>query len=142
MLQIATILHPTDFSALSQHAFHFACSLAKDHGSKLVVLHVADVPFVTAGEVLILAPSDGSREATEKQLRAIQPPDASIPTEHRLEEGEPVVEILRAARETGCDLIAMGSHGHTGLAHLLLGSVAEQVVRQAPCTVVVTKGPV
>ena len=71
----------------------------------------------------------------------MQAPDAQIVVEHRLEEGNPVAEILRVARETHCDLIVMGTHGRTGLAHLLMGSVAEQVVRKAGCHVLVVKTP-
>ena len=57
----------------------------------------------------------------------------------QVEVGVPFVEIVRAARESGTDLIVMGSHGRTGLEHLLIGSVAERVVRKAPCSVLVVR---
>jgi nucleotide-binding universal stress UspA family protein len=68
-------------------------------------------------------------------------PGPSVLVERRLEEGDPIGEILRAAAEVPCDLIVMGTHGRTGLARLLMGSVAEEVVRKAPCPVVTVKTP-
>ena len=138
MLRIATILHPTDFSALSEHAFHLACSLARDHSGRVIVLHVVEPPVVEFGGA-ITPPRDW--KALDEQLRRFQSPDAKIPVEHRLEEGHPFAEILRVAQESKSDLIVMGTHGRTGLAHLLMGSVAEQVVRKATCAVLVVKTP-
>ena len=71
----------------------------------------------------------------------IQASEAKVPIEHRLEEGDPVTVILRVARESKCELIVMGTHGRSGLAHLLMGSVAEQIVRKATCAVLVVKAP-
>jgi universal stress protein A len=140
MRQGAAILDPTDFSPLSAHAFHVACSLARDHGGRLIVLHVAEPPIVGYGGVMI-PPPEGDYQALEEQLRRIQAPDDKVVIEHRLEVGNPVTEILRVAEETKCDLIVMGTHGRTGLAHLLMGSVAEKVVRRAVCPVLVVKTP-
>jgi nucleotide-binding universal stress UspA family protein len=64
-----------------------------------------------------------------------------VRVEHRLVAGDPGAEILRAAREEPCDLIVMGTHGRTGLGRVLLGSVAEQVVRRAPCPALTVKAP-
>ena len=136
----ATILHPTDFSPLSEHAFHVACSLARDHGGKVIVLHVAEPPVVLGG-VMTPPPPQGNRETLVEQLRKVQSADGKITVEHRLETGDPVAEILRVAIETKCDLIVMGTHGRTGLAHLLMGSVAERVVRNALCPVLILKTP-
>jgi universal stress protein A len=141
MLRIATILHPTDLSPRSETAFLFACSLARDHGGRVIVLHVAERPLVAPGSAMIHPPPGGVLEAIEEQVRGVKPPDPTVPVEYRLEEGDPVEEILRVARECHSDLIAMGTHGRTGLAHLLLGSVAEQVVRRATCPVLVVKTP-
>ena len=60
--------------------------------------------------------------------------------EHRLEEGDPATMILNVAQETGAGLIVMGTHGRTGLERLLMGSVAEQVMRKAPCPVLTMRG--
>ncbi len=140
MLRFATILHPTDFSALSEHAFHLACSLARDHGSRLIVLHVAELPVVGFGGAMT-PPPQGDWTALQQRLRQLQAPDMQVAVEHRLEQGNPGAEILRVAEETGCDLIVLASHGRTGLARLLMGSVADHVVRQARCPVLVVKTP-
>ncbi len=130
MTPIATILYATDFSPLSEQAFQLACSLARDLGSRLIILHVAELPVVTAsGEVLTTPLPGGIREALTDQLRRIQAADLKISIEHRLEEGNAPAEILRVARETKSDLIVMGTHGRTGVARLLMGSVAEQVAQ-------------
>ena len=138
MLLLKVILHPTDFSPSSEHAFHLACSLARDHGGRLIVLHVAEPPVI-ADVGAMTSPPEGDWRTLEKRLWQIQAPDPAIPVEHLLEEGNPVSEILRVARESQCDLIVMGSHGHTWLAHLLMGNVAEQVVRKATCPILVVK---
>ena len=140
MLRFATILHPTDFSPLSDHAFRLACSVARDHGSRLIVLHVAVPPVVGYGGPMT-PPPGGDWKALEEQLNGITAQDNKIPVEHRLEEGNPAPEILRVARETQCDLIVMGSHGRGGVARLLMGSVAEHVMRKATCPVLVVKTP-
>lgn len=80
--------------------------------------------------------------ALRKSLQELPPLDAAVQRETRLAEGELASEILRAAQEIGCDLIVMGTHGRTGLKHLLMGSIAEQVVRKATCTVLTVKAPI
>jgi nucleotide-binding universal stress UspA family protein len=77
----------------------------------------------------------------KSRLDQLVVPDSTIRTERRYEEGEPVAEILLTAKECGADLIVMGTHGRTGLARLLMGSVADQVVRRAECPVVTVKVP-
>jgi nucleotide-binding universal stress UspA family protein len=74
-------------------------------------------------------------------LQEVQELGDNVPVEHQLEEGDPVTEILRVAQERECELIVMGTHGRTGLAHLLMGSVAERVVRRSGCSVLVVKTP-
>ena len=142
MRQNATILHPTDFSLLSEQAFHVACSLAKEHMARLIVLHVAEFPL-EAPESEVMSPPlpGGPWEAITDRLHKIRAPDPKIVIEYRLEEGSAAAEILRVAHETGCDLIVLGTHGRTGLSRLLMGSVAEQVIRKATCSVLVVKAP-
>jgi nucleotide-binding universal stress UspA family protein len=142
MLPIHTILHPTDFSAHSANAFHLACSLARDHGARLIVLHVRQPMPVYYGEGLAFVPEEppAVEEGLRKQLTALRPSDAAIPVEHCLVTGEAAAEILRFARERGCDLIVMGTHGRTGLGRLLLGSVSEAVLRRSLCPVLTVKG--
>lgn len=142
MFPVSTILHPTDFSPPSQHAFTVACSLARDYGSHLIVLHVAELPLSAPGGAMIHPPPGGIREAIREQLHAVKAPDDKVRIEHVLSEGNPAAEILRVAQESQCGLIVMGIHGRTGLARLLMGSVAEQIVRKATCPVLIVKTPV
>jgi nucleotide-binding universal stress UspA family protein len=130
---IQKILHPTDFSESSGYAFQLACSLARDRGARLIVLHVMPVPLVQEKRLY--------REEMAEELNRLAARDGQIRVEHRLEEGDPATQILRVAQETGCDLIVLGSHGRTGLDRLLMGSVAEQVVRRASCPVLTVKAP-
>ena len=141
MLAIRTILHPTDFSERSQDAFGLACALARDYGARLIVLHVADVPTVAYGEGIVPPNPEESRAAAQEQLDRLRVPRADVRAERRLEQGDPVTEILRVAREAGADLIVLGTHGRTGLGRLLMGSVAEQVVRRAACPVLTVRTP-
>jgi nucleotide-binding universal stress UspA family protein len=138
MLAIRTILHPTDFSDYSDYAFRLACSLAGDHGARLIVLHVAE-PMPVAGQEVLIPAFD--LEPLRERLQRLRPEDPKTPVEHRLVEGDAASEILRIAQETKCDLIVMGTHGRTGLGRLLMGSVAEQVVRKASCPVLTVKTP-
>ena len=141
MLPIHTILHPTDFSDRSEHAFHLACALARDYGARLVVLHVTAHPVIGYGEgVLPPDPEELARHAWD-ELNRLEVPGGSVRAERRLEEGDPVSEILRVAGESGADLVVMGTHGRTGLPRLLMGSVAELVVRKAKCPVLTVRSP-
>jgi nucleotide-binding universal stress UspA family protein len=141
MLAIKTILHPTDFSERSDLAFRLACSLARDYGARLIVLHVAepDVPVTPAG-MLVEQPVINLNILREK-LHQLQPADPKIPVEHRLIVGAAATQILQVAKVAKCDLIVQGTHGRTGLGRLLMGSVAEQVVRKASCPVLTVKTP-
>jgi nucleotide-binding universal stress UspA family protein len=142
MLPIQTILHPTDFSDRSDYAFRLACSLARDHGAHLIVLHVAEPPLPLYAEGAMIPPvSEDPVKLGQKKLGMIRAPDAKVAIDHRLTEGEAAPEIVRVARETKADLIVMGTHGRTGLGRLLVGSVAEEVLRKAPCPVLTTRMP-
>lgn len=133
MLPIQTILHPTDFSECSGHAFQLACLLARSHGARVIVLHVMPVPLVQ--EKLLY------REEMADELNRLKASDPTIEVEYRLEEGDAVTRILQIAQESNCDLIVLGTHGRTGLGRLLMGSVAEQVLRMASCPVFTVKLP-
>jgi len=142
MSTFRTVLHPTDFSRRADYAFQLACSFARDRGARLIVLHAAEPPMTAYGGVMTPPPPPQEyRREAEEQLRQFQAPGAEVRIERRLEEGAPAEEILRVAKEVNCDLIVMGTHGRTGLGRLLMGSVAEQVVRKAPCPVVTVKAP-
>ena len=143
MPSIQTILHPTDFSESSQHAFETACSLVKDSNTRLIVLHVglpstAPIPFETVPNPLVPAES---QEFLKGRYTWPQPSDPRIIVEHRVAEGEVPHEILQLAKALKCDLIVMGTHGRSGLSRFLTGSVAEEVLRKAPCPVLAVKTP-
>jgi len=140
MLPIRTILHPTDFSEHSDYALRLACALARDHGARLVLLHVAAPPTpIYGGDILGAVPPD-SHDEERQRLDQLQVPD-TVSTERRFVEGDAATEILDVAEKTASDLIVMGTHGRTGLARFLMGSVAEQIVRKAPCPVLTVKTP-
>jgi nucleotide-binding universal stress UspA family protein/quercetin dioxygenase-like cupin family protein len=136
---IQTILHPSDFSENARFAFQTACSLAAQYHARLIVLHVEsplmrDPPW----DPMELA------EAQDPQGKTFawpQPADPQVRIEHRVAEGDAAAEIVRLARVFHCDLIVIGTHGRTGLARLLAGSVAEEVLRNAPCQVLAVKNP-
>jgi nucleotide-binding universal stress UspA family protein len=137
MLAIRTILHPTDFSESAEAAFSVAGMLATAHKARLIVLHVYPLP-ISRGEGIDY-PSD--QVELWRLLDRYHAPDPDIEVEGRLVQGSPPDEIVRQAEEEGCDLIVMGTQGRTGLARLLMGSVAEKVMRGAHCPVLTVRIP-
>ena len=137
MIRIQKILYPTDFSSYSNQAYFHAIALAENHGASLTVLFVysPDRGALGRGDV------DADRRYWREQLEQIRPTDPRIPVRHVFLEGDPATEIVRYGRDAGIDLIVMGTHGRTGLERLLLGSVAEKVLRDASCSVLVVKLP-
>lgn len=141
MLPIRTILHPTDFSERSDYAFRVACSLARDYGARLLILHVAPQPVTVVDEMIVPQP-EGYQDQLREKLAQFQSRAPTVRVEHRLvEDRDPTTGILRVAEETKADLIIMGTHGRTGLGRLLMGSVAELILRKAPCPVLTVKTP-
>jgi nucleotide-binding universal stress UspA family protein len=143
MLAIRTVLHPTDFSTNSETAFRIACSLARDYGARLIVLHVDVPPIVLINEGIGIPPpaAPGDDTGLKDKLEQLKAPDPKVRLEHVLLKGDPTSEILRVAKEHKADVMVMGTHGRTGLGRLLMGSVAEEVVRKASCPVVTVKVP-
>ena len=139
MIRIKKILYPTDFSSYSNQAYFHAISLAEKHNASLTVLFVYNPDSTTTPG------SQGDEVADRRywqgQLEQIRPVDTSIPVTHVLLQGDPASEIVRYGRDAGIDVIVMGTHGRTGVERLLLGSVAEKVLRDAPCSVLVVKLP-
>jgi nucleotide-binding universal stress UspA family protein len=138
MIRIAKILYATDFSSYSNQAYFHAVALAENHGASLTILYVYNPETGASG-----APADqeDTRAYWKDQLHQIRPLDPAIPVRHVFLEGDPAEEIVRYGRDAGADLIVMGTHGRTGLERLLLGSVAEKVLRDASCSVLVVKLP-
>jgi nucleotide-binding universal stress UspA family protein len=141
MLPIQTILYPTDFSPRSEPIFRLAHALARDYQARLVVLHVLPPPAVTYGQTLTERAVESERQTAQELMRRLEVPDSKVPVEHRLEEGDPAGVILEVAKQLRCDLIIMGTHGRSGVARLLMGSVAEDVSRKAGCPVITMKVP-
>jgi nucleotide-binding universal stress UspA family protein len=141
MLPIRSILHPTDFSDLSRNAFKLACALARDYRARLLVLHVVPTPLAVYMEGVAAEPLTDYRDEVHAQLCTMRPDDPAIRPEYFTLEGDPTQEILQFAGQHCCDLIVLGTHGRTGLGRLLMGSIAEAVVRKAGCPVLTVKTP-
>jgi nucleotide-binding universal stress UspA family protein len=133
------ILVPTDFSASSQRALETAVSLAVAFGAKLTLTHSCEVPgYAYVG--MMAPPIDyltPLREAGQSLLlKAVESVRERVPgATGLLRSGPPWQQTLEVAKEVGADLIVMGTHGRSGLAHAFLGSVAEKVVRMSPIPV-------
>ena len=146
MQTINTILHPTDFSSSSP----FALELARNYEARLILLHVVPRLPRPAGceDAIVLRELESSqmdlrayREEMRASLDHLPLPGLAMPVVRRLEEGDVAPTIMRVAKESGCDLIVMGTHGRTAAGRRLMGSVAEKVARHAPCSVVTVKAP-
>jgi nucleotide-binding universal stress UspA family protein len=135
MFAIRKVLVPTDFSNQARFAFNLACSLASAHQAEVVVLHVVPPPLTWGEVVARRGPDSYEEQLWEEYLLPLRPTEPGVRVSHRLEEGNPEVMIVRVAADLGCDLIVMGTHGRTGLPRLLMGSVAEHVLRCASCPV-------
>jgi nucleotide-binding universal stress UspA family protein len=140
-MQADKILFPTDFSHCSDAALPLATSLARDTGAKLLIVHVEEPPVAYGGGEMYYGVPDPATEDLRGMLQRIVPPDPQVAYEHHLVVGEPAAAIAELAKSEGVDLIVMGTHGRTGLRRLLMGSVAEAIVRRAPCPVFIMKEP-
>lgn len=131
-----------DGSASAQSAFALALSLAKAESAKLVVCTVVD-PMDVASENAPLPPTEAAlaraRALAERMLSEASEHarEASVDVETKVLSGEPAHEIDRYARSVSADAIVMGTHGRSGIKRLLMGSVAEAVLRSARCPVIV-----
>ncbi len=148
MRHLKTVLNATDFSRNSEEALELACSLARDHGARLIVLHVVPpaTPVTGGPDVSALRRGEtcqedlrGYRAEMERRLRDLPLPGFPRPVERLLRDGDAAATIVRTAEEVGCDLVVLGTHGRSGKARDLMGSVAAEVARRAPCPVVTVK---
>lgn len=144
-MKFKTILLPVDFSHSSDAALSFASSLAAESKARLILLHVGeDSPAYLAGYGgFAYTPELHEQVSRENRalLEKIKPTVADIEYQHQYLSGDPAQEILAFADRENVDLLVIGSHGRTGLSRLLLGSVAESVVRGAKCPVLTVKQP-
>jgi nucleotide-binding universal stress UspA family protein len=147
MIDLRRILVPTDFSKSSQNALTYGVAFAARFGAELYLLHVVQDLALFIPEAVMVPPVvppveqfvSAARLALQRAVGDLDLSEVRITPE--VAEGAPFEEIIRFARERDIDLIVMGTHGHTGLAHILMGSVAEKVVRRAPCPVLTVRHP-
>jgi nucleotide-binding universal stress UspA family protein len=148
MINLKSILVPTDFSEHSQNAMRYAAAFAEKFGAEIHLLHVfqdlavfqpdavsVGPPIVPPAEELMTA----ARNALQRFIEENKLQGLKIRPEVR--EGSPFDEIVGFAKEKDIDLIVMGTHGRGWLAHVLLGSVTEKVIRKAPCPVLTVPHP-
>jgi nucleotide-binding universal stress UspA family protein len=145
-MQIRSILVPTDFSACASAALDYALALARRCDARVDVLAAWELPHYLVGDWFVSVPGEGLKLGSDVErkridlelstlVKAIAYRDAHGIVAH----GDATEQILQRARSGKYDLIVMGTHGRRGLAHALLGSVAEKVVRLAPCPVLTVR---
>jgi len=145
MIELKTVLLPTDFSDFSAEATKYACAFADQFGAELHLLHVLDLVEAIAPEfgmgLALPSRTAVSNKAVENALSDVL--DDAWADSHQVVQavvnGPPFLEIIKYARKHNIDLIVMGTHGRSGLVHVLMGSVAEKVVRKAPCPVLTVR---
>jgi nucleotide-binding universal stress UspA family protein len=144
-IEIKRILLPTDFSDYSAAAMKYACEFATKFDAELHVLHTLEVHLSPTPDLVmgLALPTylHESRVAAEKALNGVPDPQWSAGRKvvKVVIEGSPKVEIVRYARQHDIDLIVLATHGRSALAQVIMGSVAESVVRTAPCPVLTVR---
>ena len=139
MAKLNTILHPTDFSEPAEQAHAMACELARKEKARLIVLHVTSKPVVSVIEKATELPPEELQRKLWETLRCPKDCEAGLDVLHRVEEGSPVTQIARVARDVQADLIVMGTHGPRGVLSWFKANVTDHVVREAPCSVLIVK---
>jgi universal stress protein A len=148
-MKIRSILLPTDFSECATYALSYACDFARESGASIICVHVIEPVVPTVGYSGVTEPlpiadiSEQLEESATRELPKIARHDecSGLAVEEVIAHGDAASEIVRVAGERKVDLIVIASHGRTGLGRMLFGSTAEQVVRHAPCPVLVVKPP-
>ena len=146
---ITKILVPVDFSPQAERAFGYAATFGQRFNARLGLIHVVDDTVATgAWNTEVFVPDAGDLLESlianaEKQLVALKQSAAAlgVTAETAVITGRPAHAIVEHAKKGGFDLIVMGTHGRTGLSHVVMGSVAERVVRTAPCPVLTVHAP-
>lgn len=147
-MNVKKILFPTDFSECSQGALACASALASESGAQLFIVHVDELPAAYieglgsgyAGHGYVPEP-ENARDEIREQLSRVLPTVPNVNCEHRYVRGNPADQILKFAERENVDLIILGTHGRTAALRLLMGSVAEAVVRRSKCPVLTVKQP-
>jgi universal stress protein A len=143
-MEIKRILCPTDFSATAQKALEYAVFLASSHNAELQLLHVVDhLHGFDNYLILSMAPHEIAermeKHANKDLSEVVNQIKETVKIQKAVRHGKTSVQIIEMAREVKADLIVMGSHGRTGVSHVIIGSVAEAVVRHAYCPVLVVR---
>ncbi len=148
MLEIKNILYATDFSDMSARALGYAVFLAEQCGAELHCVHVVDegYRYWVGFDMAAVPPPPPVKDLTDVATRQMDEfledrVHSTVSLVKQVLHGRPFVEIIRYARDSHMDLIVMGTHGRTGLIHMLMGSVAEKVVRESPCPVLTVRPP-
>lgn len=149
MIRLKTILHPTDFSAESQHALEVACALARDQAARVILLHVVPRPVLIGRDCNVPAFKEAHaeedhlayREEMEEKLEKLRRQMPAVRLEAVLKEGDVAEVVTRTADEAPCDLIVLGAHGSSGMHGHMMGSVAAEVTQKATCPVVTVALP-
>lgn len=131
------ILVPVDFSAQSKAAVEYASAFARDSDAELLIVHVMDRAIQSLQGINPVEALEGIDAA----LLDVKPTDDAISCSYRMLEGPPAETILKTAEEENVEMIVMGTHGRSGLRRLVMGSVAEAVVRTAKCPVLTLRQP-
>ncbi|MBM3780699.1 MAG: universal stress protein [Acidobacteria bacterium] len=146
MTTLKAVLVPTDFSPTSEQALRYAKAMADAFGAALHIIHVIEEPYgqpwaVEAYGFSLAALQDEWVKEAQKRIATVLTPEEHqcYRAEPSTVLGHPVSEILRYARDRQVDLIVMGTHGRGPLGHVVMGSVAERVVRRAPCPVLTVR---
>lgn len=133
------VLFATDFSPASETALRYATSLARDSSALLLIAHIEELPMPYPGGEMYFVQPEYPNPEVRRMLDAIVPHDPKVRYEHRLVMGVAADDIVKLADDEGADLIVIGTHGRTGLKRVLMGSVAESVMRLATCPVLTVK---
>lgn len=145
MINLQRVLVPTDFSEHAQNAVRYGCELASRFDAELHLLHIVEMIPVMYHEGLVFTPEAELqlKEHAEAAMNTVPGDDwhDRLNISRTTLQGHPLVEIIRFAKEQDIDLLVIGTHGRTGLAHMLLGSNAEKIVRKAPCPVLTVHCP-
>lgn len=138
MLRFRTVLVPTDFSSAADQALSVAHSLARDHEARLVIMSAVVPPAISEAS-LPDREMAGLVAGVQQQLETEAARFTDLPIETHAVLGDAGSAVVAAARKYQADLIVMGTQGRSGITRMLLGSVAEHVLRHAPCPVLTIK---
>lgn len=151
MAKITRILVPTDFSESSKIAAEYAISLAEKFNATIDILYVWEQPYYFDSQLILHTPGQTAqtiadfveaqaKEEMKKFIASLSAP-ASVPIQDHFVHGIVYNRIIETAEKGPCDLIVMGTHGRTGVSRLVIGSVAEKVLRHAHCPVITMRSP-